>query len=612
MMRSWTGAGAGIAAGALALALASPVAAQDEAERLRRQADEIQKVVTEIRGLEFKHEVKKGIQPRDELRKFIQAELAKELPDEKIDALTKAYVKLGFFAPGTNFKQILIDLYAEQVAGFYNPETKELYLIGDQVGAPEETAVLMAHELTHAVQDQNFDLLTMQKAIVDNDDRSLALTSLIEGDATVVMVAYMLRTQLGGGLDVRSLPDIGAMLKFMTKAGDLFGMGGDAMAKAPKVLTENMLFGYVDGASFCQRIVKARAGYEGVSDAFKAPPTSSEQILHPEKYLDPRKRDEPTEVVLPDMAKAFGDGWKLLTKNVMGEFNTELLFREKLSESQAQRAARGWDGDAWQVWEGPKGEITLLWYSVWDSEKDAKEFKDTYASFREKRDGADDRVPYAFMQVDNLVVVVDGGPDPDALLKKLALAETREGYGGAAIARKPEAKPEEPSGKPGLEPAPAPASPFVIRAPEGFEKVEATAKNVVEQWKGPMGAEIRVISSPAASDDIEVVAKRAEAALAEHVPGFELARSQRDRAGNGWRLQFRGEREGQPYQYLQHIVVLGGHQFTAVASAPEAHWDEMRQDLRRAVRVRVAGEAPPAEERPQPREPRRERDPKLY
>jgi hypothetical protein len=487
----------------LAAAAPAPARPADEAEveRVRKQADEIMGTVEKIRGLKLLRPVEKGIKDRDELRKFVLEELEKDMPEAKAKAQEKAYVKIGFLKPGTDLRATLVDLYTEQIAGFYDPETKQLYLV--EHGGPEQ-AMLMAHELTHALQDQHFDLLPLEKSITDNDDRSMALTCLVEGDATVAMIAFLLKEQ-GLDLDVKSLPDIGMMMNMSNQLGALLGgdSGQEKIKAAPKILSEDLLFGYTGGASFCQRLIKAGGSYKAVSQAFKDLPVSSSQILHPEKYF---RHEEPNEITLPPLAERLGDGWKLLEKNVMGEFNTALLFKEKLASGSADRAAAGWAGDAWQALEGPAGEVVFCWYSMWDSEDAAARFADTYKKFAAKRDAE----PNILVHLEGTtVVIVDGaGDSARARLHEVMAQETktRAGYGAAvgAVSRADDA----PAGT-------APAAPAWTvadwKAPEGWNPAPARGEATV--YAGPNGERLRIDESPMAGTTLGDELKRHQAAL---------------------------------------------------------------------------------------------------
>jgi hypothetical protein len=503
------------AAAAAPQALAAPA---DEAEvaRVRKQADEIQGTVAKIRGLVWKRPVEKGIKDREELRAFVMKEMDDEMPVDKTRALEKAYVKIGFIPKGLDLRKTLVDLYAEQIAGFYDPKTKELYLV--EHGGPEQ-AMLMAHELTHALQDQNFDLLPLQKGIEDNDDRSMALTSVIEGDATVVMVAFLLKEQVGVDLDVKQLPDIGMVLGMSNKLGDMLGggQGMEQMKKAPKILSEDLLFGYMQGASFCQRLIKAGGSYQAVSRAFQDLPQSSEQILHPEKYLG-APRDEPIDVEMPDLAERLGEGWKGLVKNVMGEFNTTLLFKEKLPESAAERAGAGWGGDAWQVLEGPQGELVFCWTWVGDTEKDAEEFQATYEKFHDARDDGSD---LSVLRDGKTVVIVDGGGETvRKKLQKIMAAETKleRGYPPIDIEKvKAEIAKEGGPGNPATRapseapPAAAAWDPAELKAPEGWTAREG--RGGMRLFRGPEGEQVRVLETPMAAKSLEAELGRRKGAL---------------------------------------------------------------------------------------------------
>ena len=462
-----------------------------EVEKLNQEAEQIGKTVEGIRGLKFHAAVPKGIQTRDELRDFIMADFDKDMPEEKIRAIEKAYVKIGFFKRGLDLKKTLVDLYSEQIAAFYNPEKKELFLIEH---GGEEQNMVMAHELTHALQDQNFDLVKLEKVVADNDDREIGLKSLIEGDATVVMIEYLCKER-GIPLTARNLPDIGSTMTMLNDLGGMMGgQGGEVLKSAPKILTANLIFSYMAGATFCQKAVK-RGGYEAVSKLFLDPPQSSEQIMHPEKYLG-KTRDEPIEVLIPDLSAELGQGWKLLVKNVMGELNTSILFKEKLSESRSDMAAAGWGGDAWQAIEGPGGQVVFAWYSVWDTAKDAAEFADAYKDFAERRGDA------ARLEVNvkgDTVTIVDGHREfatVEKIRAAFAKAETHKGYGGAPVA---DAAPVAGLTRLGA-----------LTAPEGWSKTAPDDEAVKQAWRTPEGAEVLLIESATVRPDgvtVKVTAK---------------------------------------------------------------------------------------------------------
>ena len=166
--------------------------------RVKRVMEEL----PEIRELNFKKDVIAATQTRKELEKFLIHDLKKELPPEKAQAIEVSLQALGLAPEDMDIRELYTNLLTEQVAGFYNPETKKLYLISEQqqpsfwdklISGPKDDSddrMVLAHEMVHALQDEYFDLLTLHKSTVDNDDKALALTSLIEGDATLAMMEY--------------------------------------------------------------------------------------------------------------------------------------------------------------------------------------------------------------------------------------------------------------------------------------------------------------------------------------------------------------------------------------------------------------------------------------
>ncbi|MHC4390443.1 MAG: hypothetical protein ACYTFT_11315 [Planctomycetota bacterium] len=517
------------AAALLALPMAS-IMAQDRPEdrRVRMLADRIAKDVAEIRGLAFKEEVKKGIQTREELREFITGEFAKEMPDEEIRKVEKVYVKLGLMKSGLDLKEVLINLYTEQVAGFYNPEVKELFLIGPG-GGPEQEMV-MAHELVHALQDQHFDLYPTQRAAQDNDDRALALTALVEGDATLAMTAYLMEKQLGIKTSVERLPDVGAMFRLQSQ------MGGGAMGAAPRVITENMLFGYTDGATFCQKLVKKRGGYGIVTDAFSDLPESTEQVLHPEKYLG-EERDLPIQVKVPNLVEKLGDDFTELYANVMGEFNTKLLFEVTLGGA-AKQAAAGWGGDFYQVIEGRAGEVILVWTFVADTARDATEFANAY----KKHAAGLNQGSSVWTRVEGKqALIIDGAGD--RLRRRIVRimdegTTTKVGYEPLDIAK---ARAEAAAAGEGTPRTSGRASMFTeMKAPEGWT-VKPGENQETASWEGPHGERLVVSESAAKGRSLERILRAHRRALAEEYGAdlpFEIVgmNAERSPGGDSWAL----------------------------------------------------------------------------
>lgn len=406
---------------ALGIMVAHGPSAVGQSGSLLERSDAVTEVVEQLRGVGLKRPVRKGVKSKAELQAFVLAELDKELPEAKLNDLYLTYRKLGFVRSELNLRQVLVDVYTEQVAGFYNPERKELFLIDAH---DQSQDVVMAHELCHAIQDQSFDLLPLQRAAEHNDDRLLALTSLIEGDASVAMMLYLMKAQMGRAVTPAQLPDLGRLMRMQSKMN---GKGGSsALAKAPTVLSENMLFSYAEGAAFCQQLIKHSGTYEAIDRAFFDLPTSSEQILHPEKYFG-QERDEPVRIELPPLAEALGVGWRVAYHNVLGEFNMRLLLGELLAGSVATTASGGWGGDSYAVLAGPDNQVVLAMVWVGDSATDALEFARAYEAFAKRRDTH----PVLTVSVEGRTVrLIDGakGEQSRLLASQLASATTSTGY----------------------------------------------------------------------------------------------------------------------------------------------------------------------------------------
>jgi hypothetical protein len=255
---------------------------------------------------------------------------------------------------------------------------------------------VLAHELTHALQDQNFPLLEKLLKPGD-DDGDLALRAIVEGDATLAGYAYD-----GAG---RS-----ALREIARKFADEMRESLPAFAGVPDALVEEMLFPYYGGAALVARTLDER-GWKGVDALYAAPPLSTEQVLHPEKYLT--DLDPPIAVVLGGLAALFPGDWKELENNVMGELMTRVLLERFLPKDEARTAAEGWGGDRFVAYA--RGEaVAFAWASVWDSETDAEEFLAAYRRFAAKKSPQADAAKGYAERRGARVMIVEGLDAPAA------------------------------------------------------------------------------------------------------------------------------------------------------------------------------------------------------
>ena len=325
------------------------------------------KETSTLRELSILKDVKSGAQSRADIERMIVRNLDQESTPAELHA-TEIVLKAFGLAP-TEFRSrpFLIKLLTEQVAGYYDPKAQQFYL-ADWIELEGQKPV-MAHELTHALQDQHFNLRRFEKWPKGDSDAELAAHALIEGDATLAMTLYMAKNPLVALAFIRSLGATGA--------------NSEQFQQAPRAIRESLMFPYEEGSAWATQVYR-RGGWQMVSQAFTKLPQSSEQIIHPEKYFS---YEAPIKIVLPDLKSILGPTWKRIDADVNGEWGCYLLLDEYLNNAEeSKQAAAGWAGDRYVVYEGTgPGQVFFALLSAWDSDNDAKEFVEAYSSRTEKR-----------------------------------------------------------------------------------------------------------------------------------------------------------------------------------------------------------------------------------
>jgi len=365
-------------------------------EAVIRYKRAMEQLLPGLRKIPFKHEVKRDVTKRGNMKALILKEIEEDMTPEEFRANELAMKAFGLLPPDFNLKEALAQVYAEEVAAFYDPKTKTMHLIeepkSDAKKSPtflerlfgkksdfdkDENKTVIAHELTHALADQHYDLDAMQAAVKKDDDRSLALDALIEGEATLAM--------FGAGMDdwkgdeITKMPAENVEFTFNLIAPFLpFMGGGKTLRGAPPIISESMIFPYFKGMVFCLKRTNA-GGWAAIDELYKNPPLSTEQVLHPEKYGP--KPDLPMAIDLGKLDP--GLGWKEVGRNVLGEMQLAVM----LKKHGGKAAAAGWDGDRYAVFEGPKNKLGLVWLSTWDTEDDAREFAQGYLGYQSTKVG---------------------------------------------------------------------------------------------------------------------------------------------------------------------------------------------------------------------------------
>jgi hypothetical protein len=337
---------------------------QDVDPSLSATVDSMLPKLEVLAGLKKLRPVALSEQTRDQLRSYIEQRLSEEMPPAELEGIRKTYVALGLVPDSLNIKALLLDLYQEQVAGYYDPSSDKFFLVK---GTP--VAMLrpvLAHELVHALQDQHVDLDSLIGRARGNDRQSAAQAA-IEGQATLVMFAYLAQQAAGRPIQPDEIPDVGAQL---APAMDAQNSQFPVFKRAPRIIRETMVFPYVGGAAFVQKlwIANARKGFVAPLDSLL--PQSTEQVLHgDQKFV--AARDTPTEL-------RFASGANIAYENTLGELEMGVLLSEHLG---TKAAASGWDGDRYQL----LADGVLQWASVWDDAAAADRFADSYRQIGVKR-----------------------------------------------------------------------------------------------------------------------------------------------------------------------------------------------------------------------------------
>ncbi len=343
-----------------------PASVNPRGAAIAAATDEVLREASELRKLSVLRPVKSGSQTRAEIERALVKNLDEETTPEELRAAELALKKFGLVPVDFQLRPFTIKLLTEQVMGYYDPKTQIFYL-ADWVN-PDEQQPVIAHELTHALQDQHFNLRRLEHWAKGDSDAELAAHALVEGDAMLVMILYVRR-------DIKRAA---AMMKSMSGGGST-----EQIDNAPRALRESLLFPYEQGLPWVQQLYR-QGGWAQVSRAFTELPQSTEQVLHPDKYF---AHEAPVKLNLPDIAGALGAGWRRIDYDVNGEWNYYQILAEYVQPtSDAERAAAGWGGDRYAVYEQKSdGRVLLAQSTVWDTEHDAQEFFAAYAKRTERR-----------------------------------------------------------------------------------------------------------------------------------------------------------------------------------------------------------------------------------
>lgn len=324
-----------------------------------RLFDQVARQVESLRGL-----TPRAVVPLSFLKEYEMAALIRSLYTESDpQARLLPYVALDILPDGKVFT------CTGNMTSLYVPEQEQLYISAIRPDNPDDQA-LLAHVYVHALQDQHFDL-GAAAIRATTTDAALAVEALTEGDATLLMAFYRYQDPATADWDHLVALLVGA---------EQPGCGEELDANGAWMRLQR--WPYQEGRQFVEAIFQA-GGWQAVNRAYADLPRSTEQVLHPERYLG--RRDNPESVFVPDLSPVLGNGWTLRLRDTLGEFVTGLYLVGTLPETNAWSAAAGWDGDTLVVWEHQGIGRVLVWRSAWESTIEASEFERALATLVPQR-----------------------------------------------------------------------------------------------------------------------------------------------------------------------------------------------------------------------------------
>ena len=370
------GSGVGANPSASPVLSASPEGSQQPSASVEASPDdddtlavlrEIEEQVIDIRGLPAADIGPPEIITRDELADELEQLFEEEYPPEEQERDNIALRALGLLEPGQDVAELQLQLLGDQVLGFYDDVDKRMVVVSD-AGLDAEAKLTYAHEYTHALQDAAFGLDSLQTDEVGEDDRALARTAMIEGDATVTMLAWAFAyltpeelMQIGTG----AVPDTSGI---------------------PSWMVEQLQFPYNEGALWAGALTvnPTQPDFDALDAAYEDPPESTEQIIEVAAWPN---GDEPASVETLDLAAALGEGWSEVDSTPIGQASIEIMLAYLgVERAVASGAADGWGGDQAVIASGPDDAFAVAWHLAWDATSDGDEFVDAYQTAIEALD----------------------------------------------------------------------------------------------------------------------------------------------------------------------------------------------------------------------------------
>ncbi|HUJ26720.1 MAG TPA: hypothetical protein VLW85_11925 [Myxococcales bacterium] len=523
---------------------AAPPANEDPLVTLIRQ---VTSDVERLRGLRRKQNLKVEILDDKLFSAALRAKAAQELTRAAVAAERARWLAFDLAPPTADPGQIMLDVLDEQVAGFYDQFSKQLIVrkevpasAGGAMG-PDGLRIVLAHEIEHALQDQNFGIPDLRA--IQDDDAKLARSALFEGDAMAVMTAYAaqrarrpVKAAIAGGAAALRAVDTETLLRLSGKS--------PALASAPAILREELVLPYSAGFALVAEAFR-RGGWPLVDRMFQHPPVSGQQVLHPELYFAGRT---PTPVAPP----AVPHGMKLVATGRMGELGTRLALEVCADKAVVKDFMPYWAGDAYVLVSDGKQALSVLWTTVWSDGAAANVgnvvklespcWEDQAASFAGLPGWRVDAASRSAV-AGEMVAVARGSGDLDAAVRQQLSAKVRI-----------------PELSPPLGDAPPPALPKPVRIEDGrfvseqlgltgelppeFKQVENPTAELSLQRAGFGGVTLALVPEPLAGDALDTFFQVTAAQLANAEGGHLMfsGRAQRKLAGatadeRSWKIE---------------------------------------------------------------------------
>ena len=345
---------------------------QQASDPVFAKLDSIVKTLSDITGLEQKHAVPYGRMNHKQLRQFLAKRLKATLRPEELHADELSLKLFGLVPQDFDLKKSTVDLLTEQAAAFYDYQEKRLFMLDTSSVTEEE--VTLAHELSHALVDQHFNMEKFMEEGPTSDDENLAHSAVVEGQATWLMMAYQLKKS---GLSPEPTAE---MLKQATDSTEAATADYPVLAKSPVYIQRSLLFPYSEGTRFFDAVYR-KLGKASFARVFTDPPSDSGQIIHPDRYFAHEKATKPA---LPEWKPKVKS--KNLADGTVGEFDHYMLLFQFIGKDEADLRSPHLKGGQYRILEVGPGKAPLLEYvSEWDSAEQAESFFSDYQTILRRK-----------------------------------------------------------------------------------------------------------------------------------------------------------------------------------------------------------------------------------